>query len=157
MVYSIVSPRQILIYRSVYLKFRLCYTKASVKAHTPKGARIPRAPSGRELSAKLTEGECVTMRLLQTQSYAGSFRHATRATASACGWHLGGRLFVNPIISQIGRENNISAEIRASRTVEDAGPYNFVNILMRRSANGWCFFVVTLLRKRCKLRVKVKN
>ena len=35
------------------------------------------------------------------------------------------------IITQIGRENNISAEIRASRTVEDAGPYNFVNILMR--------------------------
>ena len=52
-----------------------------------------------------------TMKLAQTQSYAGFFRHATRATASACGWHLGGRLFVSPIITQIGRENNISAEI----------------------------------------------
>ena len=27
------------------------------------------------------------------------------------------------IITQIGRENNISAEIYVSRTVEDAGPY----------------------------------
>ena len=39
----------------------------------------------------------------------------------------------NPIITQIGRENNISAEIYVSRTVEDAGPYNLVNILMRTS------------------------
>ena len=38
-----------------------------------------------------------------------------------------------PIIPQIGRENNISAEIYGSRTVEDADPYSFVNILMRTS------------------------
>ena len=36
---------------------------------------------------------------------------------------LGGRLSVSLIIIQIGRENNISAEIYVSRTVEDAGPY----------------------------------
>ena len=36
-----------------------------------------------------------------------------RATASACGWHLGGRLFVCTIITQIGRENKFSAEIFA--------------------------------------------
>ena len=32
---------------------------------------------------------------------------------------------VSPIITQIGRENNISAEIYVSWTVEDACPYNF--------------------------------
>ncbi len=36
-----------------------------------------------------------------------------------------GRLFVNLIITQIGRENKFSAEIYVSRTVEDACPYNF--------------------------------
>ena len=35
------------------------------------------------------------------------------------------RLFANPIIAQISRENNISAEIYVSWTVEDACPYNF--------------------------------
>ena len=44
---------------------------------------------------------------------------------------LGGRLFDSLIITQISRGNNISAENYVSRTVEDAGPYNFVNILMR--------------------------
>ena len=39
----------------------------------------------------------------------------------------------SPIIAQIGRGNNISAENYVSRTVEDAGPYNLVNILMRMS------------------------
>ena len=44
----------------LYRKFRICITNASGKAHTPKDARVrPKAPSGRELSAKLTEGECV--------------------------------------------------------------------------------------------------
>ncbi|MBQ7290362.1 MAG: hypothetical protein IJW76_01390 [Clostridia bacterium] len=38
---------------------------------------------------------------------------------------------LSPIITHIGRENNISAENYVSQTVEDAGPYNFVNILMR--------------------------
>ena len=56
-----------------------------------------------------------------------------RLLPSRCACHLplGGRLFVAPIMTQIGRENNISAENYVSRTVEDAGPYNFVNILMR--------------------------
>ena len=64
------------------------------------------APSGRELSPKVTEGEWVTMRSLQTQSYAGSFRHAPRAT-----FLPEEGFFATPIITQIGRENNISAEI----------------------------------------------
>ena len=50
------------------------------------------------------------------------------------------RLFVSTIITQIGRENNISAEIYVSRTVEDAGPYSFVNILMRRSLIRLIFY-----------------
>ena len=45
-----------------------------------------------------------------------------------------------PIISQIGRENNISAENYVSRTVEDAGPYNLVNILMRTLLNSGTFY-----------------
>jgi len=57
--------RQIIIYPSVYRQFRLCITNASGKAHAPKDARArPKAPSGRELSAKLTEGECVTIKFI---------------------------------------------------------------------------------------------
>ena len=42
------------------------------------------------------------------------------------------RLFVSPIITQIGRENKFSVKIRVSRTVEDAGPYKErSNFLMR--------------------------
>ena len=43
----------------------------------------------------------------------------------------GGRLFAGSIITQIGRGNKSSADIYMSRTVEDAGPYSFVSILMR--------------------------
>ena len=48
------------------------------------------------------------------------------------------------IIAQIGRENNISAEICLLRTVEDACPYGFVNILMRRSVIGVLFSLAEL-------------
>ena len=44
------------------------------------GAHNPKAPSGRELPKKSGEGERVTIKLVQIQSYAGSFRHASRAT-----------------------------------------------------------------------------
>ena len=84
----------------------------------------------RELSAELTEGERMTIKLAKTKSYAGSFRHATRAIVSLRLSHaraltphrgvihyprvaslpLGGRLFANLIITQIGRENKFSAE-----------------------------------------------
>ena len=40
----------------------------------------PKAPSGRELPTKSGEGERVTIELVQIQSCAGSFRHASRAT-----------------------------------------------------------------------------
>ena len=58
----------------------------------------PEAPSGRELAAamfesklatersgvcRLTEGECVTIKPSETQSYAGSFRHAPQRTPKA--------------------------------------------------------------------------
>ena len=50
----------------IYHKFRLSITNTSGKARTPKVARAHlKAPSGRELSAKLTEGECVTIKLVQ--------------------------------------------------------------------------------------------
>ena len=62
-----------------YRKFRICITNASGKAHTHKVAH-PKAPSERELPTKSGEGECVTIKLIQVQSHAGSFRHATRAT-----------------------------------------------------------------------------
>ena len=44
------------------------------------GTHKPKAPSGRELPTKSGEGERVTIALVQIQSYAGSFRHASRAT-----------------------------------------------------------------------------
>ena len=58
----------------------------------------------------------------------------------ACHLPPGGRLFFSLIITKIGRENKFSADFYVSRTVEDAGPYNLVNILMRRSVNGFLFF-----------------
>ena len=54
------------------------------------------------------------------------------------------RLFANPIITQIGRENKFSAENYVSRNVEDAGPYNFANIFMRRSLIERCFLFITI-------------
>ena len=88
-------------------KFRLCITKAQGKAHTPKDAQAqPKAPSGRELSPKVTEGESVTIKLAQTPSYAGSFRHGYAVPPPSRR-----EAFAKPIIPQIGRENNISAEI----------------------------------------------
>ena len=51
----------------LYRQFRLCITKAQGLAHTPKDARTrPKAPSGRELPTESGEGECVTMKLVQT-------------------------------------------------------------------------------------------
>ena len=34
---------------------------------------------------RATEGELVTIKFVQSQGHAGSFRHTPRATASACG------------------------------------------------------------------------
>ena len=45
--------------------------------------------------------------------------HYPRATSLP----LGGRLFADPIITQIGRENNLSAEIWLWRVAEDVDPY----------------------------------
>ena len=56
-----------------------------------------------------------------------------------------------PIITQIGRENNISAENYVSRTVEDAGPYNLVNILMRTSLMQMNLFLA------CHTKTALKN
>ena len=64
------------------------------------------APSGRELPTKSGEGERVTLKLVQTYSHAGSFRHAPRATFLPEEGFL-----LSPIITHIGRENNSSAEI----------------------------------------------
>ena len=50
------------------------------KSRRTFGAHKPKAPSGRELPTKSGEGERVTIELVQIQSYAGSFRHASRAT-----------------------------------------------------------------------------
>ena len=64
-----------------YRQFRICITNALGRAHTPKDARAcSKAPSGRELPTKSGEGECVTIKLAQAPSHAGSFRHASRAT-----------------------------------------------------------------------------
>ena len=67
---------------------------------------------------RVTEGECVTIKLAQTQNYAGSFRHGYAVPPPSRR-----EAFAKPIIPQIGRENNLSAEILLLRTVEDACPY----------------------------------
>ena len=123
--------RQILIYHSVLSRwFRLCITMASGKAHTPKlRERVHRL----QLAPKATEGECVTIKLAPLKSRGllpsrtaanpqGSF-HSLRGTPAACHLPPGERLLVSSIITQIGRENKLSAEICILRTVGDAGPY----------------------------------
>ena len=62
--------------------FAFVSTKAVlVRKNRPTfGVHIPKAPSGRELPTKSGEGERVTIELVQIQSCAGSFRHASRAT-----------------------------------------------------------------------------
>ena len=61
------------------------------------GEHKPKAPSGRELPTKSGEGERVTIKLVQIQSYAGSFRHAI-----ACHLPPGGRLCCRPIVHRKG-------------------------------------------------------
>ena len=53
-----------------------------------------------------TEGERVTIKLAQTQNYAGSFRHGYAVPPPSRR-----EAFAKPIIPQIGRENKFSAEI----------------------------------------------
>ncbi len=60
----------------------------------------------RELPMESGEGERVTKKFIHPQSYAGSFRHASRAT-----FLPEEGFFDNPIIPQIGREIKFSAEI----------------------------------------------
>ena len=57
------------------------------------------------------------------------------------------RLFVSPIISQIGRENKFSAENYVSRTVEDAGPYKKKQIFLREAAliGTFLFYLIPVI------------
>ena len=104
----------------LYCQFRLCITTALGKAHTPMVARILRLPPG---------GSWRRRRLRENALHEGfhepKVAQAPSVTAMPCHLPLGGRLSVSLIITQIGRENNISAEIYVSWTVEDACPYNF--------------------------------
>ena len=68
-------------------------------------------------------------------------RHRAKPIPIGCA-HPKGAFFTNPIITQIGRENNISAENYVSRTVGDADPYNLVNLLMRTSLKRSSFISV---------------
>ena len=57
-----------------YRQFRLCITRLRAKPIPLNKARTcPKAPSGRELSAKLTEGECDTRKTDLSPIPAGSF------------------------------------------------------------------------------------
>ena len=64
----------------------ICFAFVSTKAVLVRKSRWtfephkPKAPSGRELPTRSGEGERVTIELVQIQSCAGSFRHASRAT-----------------------------------------------------------------------------
>ena len=46
---------------------------------------IYKAPSGRELSPQVTEGECANMKISKNMRFAGSFHHATFRFAEV-GW-----------------------------------------------------------------------
>ena len=76
-------------------------TKGSLREGADAGG-LPRA----------TEGERVTIKLAQTQSYAGSFRHgyAVPPHPLADGISEGG-FYATTIITQIGRESKFPADI----------------------------------------------
>ena len=112
-----------------YRQFRLCITKASGKAHTPMFARIQRL-SLWESSRRSRVRGCFNLSSIPLRRLR---RHLSQRE----------RLFVSSIITQIGRENKFSAENYVSRTVEDAGPYIFVNILMRTLLNEAAFAMKT--------------
>ena len=97
-----------------YRQFRICITNASGKAPYPKVVRNLRLPCAKGAVALATEGLFFCyFRLFYNPSV--SLRLPPPFTQ--------GRLFAHSIITKIGRENNVSAEIYVSRTVEDAGPY----------------------------------
>ena len=85
--------------------------------------RAAKGPTRREtLAPQATEGERVTMKVVQTYSHAGSFRHASQRTPKAHFIRFGEPLpratflpeegfLLSPVITHIGRENNISADI----------------------------------------------
>ena len=116
-----------------------------LKMHASKGSPCGRAPAiagERVLCAQLSPLRRLRRhRLAAARSRSGSdttpWCHSLPSRRFAT---QRARLLVSPIITQIGRENNVSAENYVSRTVEDAGPDNFVNILMRISLMD-CFFV----------------
>ena len=64
-------------------KFRLCILSGENTNTTKEislvvffvGRSLLKAPSGRELAPKATEGECVIMRSIYISSHAGSFHH----------------------------------------------------------------------------------
>ena len=95
------------------------YYKASGKAHTPMVARIQRLFLWESSRDSGWEGV--------------PFHNLTLSVGFDATSPQGRGIFIIPIITQIGRENNISAEIYVSRTVEDAGPYNLQTSLWERS------------------------
>ena len=64
------------------MKNGACIMNQRFKKHSPYplNERNKKAPSGRELAAKLTEGECVTVTSVYIQTHAGSF-HRKRSPA----------------------------------------------------------------------------
>ena len=88
----------------VYRQFRICITNTSGKAHPPMVACILRLPPG---------GSWRRRRLRENALHEGFHKSKVAqapSTANAVPLPLRGRLFVSLIITQIGRENNISAE-----------------------------------------------
>ena len=120
-----------------YRKFRLCITallaaRASVKAHTHKVARILRLSLWESSRRSRVRGGVI----------------ATICPLRRLRRHLSprARLFVNPVITQIGRENNISAENYVcsflfcvfQRAIRES-PLQNTNILMRTSLMSRAF------------------
>ena len=80
-----VACNNITLTRSAYhFQFDMAFVSTNAvlvkKRRRTFGAHKSKAPSERELPTKSGEGERVTIKLVQIQSCAGSFRHASRAT-----------------------------------------------------------------------------
>ena len=132
---NVIATCQILIYHSVCRRFRICITSASGKAHTPKVVRTQRLPLGgswrrRRLrenalhegfhKPKVTQAPSVTLRV-PPSSRRKAFRYSHYNTNRQ-------------------RKQLLCRFSCVSRTVGDAGPYNFVNILIRMSATAAFLF-----------------
>ena len=118
-----------------YRQFRICITKAQGKAHTHKVARILRLSLWESSRRSRVRGGVIATICPLRRLH----RHLSQRE----------RLFANPIVTQIGRENNLSAEICLLRVAEDVDPYKCCAKHPYENAPKAAFFIIFLRNRLC--------